>query len=131
MAIKGYNPAVEAKGFTSAQVDKVRSQTKRNDWVISSTSVAGQKYANKPQALQQVPHALRKRLLLTSVTGTFNRKSKAGSNLLRCINGYSGDIKRCMLSNCSSLAFSDENICRSIIDHEAVTLFPVSATCHI
>ena len=30
----GYNPAVEAKGFTTAQVDKVRSQKKRNDWAL-------------------------------------------------------------------------------------------------
>jgi len=30
----GYNPAVEAKGFTAAQVDKTRSQKKRNDWAL-------------------------------------------------------------------------------------------------
>jgi len=30
----GYNPAVEAKGFTSAQADRVRSQKQRNDWAL-------------------------------------------------------------------------------------------------
>ena len=30
----GYNPAVEAKGFTKAQVDKVRSKTKRSEWAL-------------------------------------------------------------------------------------------------
>ena len=29
----GYNPAVEAKGFTKSQVDRVRSKTKRSEWV--------------------------------------------------------------------------------------------------
>jgi sterol carrier protein 2 len=30
----GYNPAVEAKGFTRAQVDTVRSKKARNDWAL-------------------------------------------------------------------------------------------------
>jgi sterol carrier protein 2 len=30
----GYNPAVVAKGFTKAQVDKVRSKKARSDWAI-------------------------------------------------------------------------------------------------
>jgi sterol carrier protein 2 len=30
----GYNPAVEAKGFTKAQVDKVRSKNSRSEWAI-------------------------------------------------------------------------------------------------
>ena len=30
----GYNPAVEAKGFTKAQVDKVRSKKSRSEWAI-------------------------------------------------------------------------------------------------
>ena len=30
----GYNPAVEAKGFTRAQVDAVRSKTARNEWAL-------------------------------------------------------------------------------------------------
>jgi sterol carrier protein 2 len=34
LVLPGYNPAVEAKGFTSAQVDKTRSQKKRNDWAL-------------------------------------------------------------------------------------------------
>jgi sterol carrier protein 2 len=34
MKIPGYNPAVEAKGFTTEQVDKVRSQKRRNDWAL-------------------------------------------------------------------------------------------------
>ena len=38
----GYNPAVEAKGFTSAQADSVRSKTKRSEWAIQDV---GQKVA--------------------------------------------------------------------------------------
>ena len=30
----GYNPAVEAKGFTRAQVDSVRSKKARNEWAL-------------------------------------------------------------------------------------------------
>jgi sterol carrier protein 2 len=30
----GYNPAVEAKGFTKAQVDKVRSKRARSEWAL-------------------------------------------------------------------------------------------------
>jgi sterol carrier protein 2 len=30
----GYNPAVEAKGFTRAQVDTVRSKKARNEWAL-------------------------------------------------------------------------------------------------
>jgi len=30
----GYNPAVEAKGFTRAQVDRVRSQKARSEWAL-------------------------------------------------------------------------------------------------
>lgn len=30
----GYNPAVEAKGFTKAQVDSVRSKKARSDWAL-------------------------------------------------------------------------------------------------
>ena len=30
----GYNPATEAKGFTKAQVDKVRSKQSRSEWAI-------------------------------------------------------------------------------------------------
>jgi len=30
----GYNPAVEAKGFTKAQVDSVRSKKMRSEWAI-------------------------------------------------------------------------------------------------
>ena len=30
----GYNPAVTAKGFTTEQVDKVRSQKQRSDWAL-------------------------------------------------------------------------------------------------
>ncbi|KAM0715401.1 hypothetical protein Q7P37_008899 [Cladosporium fusiforme] len=30
----GYNPAVEAKGFSRAQVDKVRSKNARNEWAL-------------------------------------------------------------------------------------------------
>lgn len=33
----GYNPAVDAKGFTAEQADRVRSQKQRNDWVSHST----------------------------------------------------------------------------------------------
>jgi sterol carrier protein 2 len=32
--IQGYNPAVEAKGFTTEQADRVRSQNKRSDWAL-------------------------------------------------------------------------------------------------
>ncbi|KAK6388124.1 hypothetical protein LTR65_008132 [Meristemomyces frigidus] len=33
----GYNPAVEAKGFTKAQVDRVRSKTARSEWALQDT----------------------------------------------------------------------------------------------
>lgn len=33
----GYNPAVEAKGFTKEQVDRVRSKTARNAWALGDT----------------------------------------------------------------------------------------------
>ncbi|KAF2652496.1 non-specific lipid-transfer protein [Lophiostoma macrostomum CBS 122681] len=33
----GYNPAVEAKGFTKAQVDQVRSKKARSDWALQDT----------------------------------------------------------------------------------------------
>lgn len=33
----GYNPAVEAKGFTRAQVDAVRSKKARNEWALGDT----------------------------------------------------------------------------------------------
>ena len=33
----GYNPAVEAKGFTKAQADKARSQKFRSEWALSDT----------------------------------------------------------------------------------------------
>jgi sterol carrier protein 2 len=33
----GYNPAVEARGFTAAQVDKVRSKEKSSDWALQKT----------------------------------------------------------------------------------------------
>ena len=33
----GYNPAVEAKGFTRAQVDKVRSRKSRSEWALQDT----------------------------------------------------------------------------------------------
>jgi sterol carrier protein 2 len=33
----GYNPAVEAKGFTKAQVDKTRSKKSRSDWALQDT----------------------------------------------------------------------------------------------
>ena len=33
----GYNPAVEAKGFTREQVDKVRSRSRRSDWALQDT----------------------------------------------------------------------------------------------
>ena len=32
----GYNPAVEAKGFTKSQVDQVRSKKMRSEWVSLS-----------------------------------------------------------------------------------------------
>jgi len=34
----GYNPAVEAKGFTHAQADKVRSRKRRSDWALADTA---------------------------------------------------------------------------------------------
>lgn len=34
----GYNPAVEAKGFTQAQIDQVRSKQHRSDWALADTS---------------------------------------------------------------------------------------------
>lgn len=34
---QGYNPAVEAKGFTKAQVDSVRSKKARSEWALSDT----------------------------------------------------------------------------------------------
>ena len=33
----GYNPAVEARGFTKEQVDQVRSKTRRSAWAIGDT----------------------------------------------------------------------------------------------
>ena len=33
----GYNPAVEAKGFTKAQVDKTRSKKSRSEWALQDT----------------------------------------------------------------------------------------------
>ncbi|KAL8915781.1 MAG: hypothetical protein Q9172_006669 [Xanthocarpia lactea] len=33
----GYNPAVEARGFTSDQVDKVRSRKSRSEWALGDT----------------------------------------------------------------------------------------------
>jgi sterol carrier protein 2 len=33
----GYNPAVEARGFTKEQVDKVRSRRHRSDWALGDT----------------------------------------------------------------------------------------------
>ena len=33
----GYNPAVEAKGFTRAQVDRVRSRKSRSEWALQDT----------------------------------------------------------------------------------------------
>lgn len=33
----GYNPAVEAKGFTTAQVDRVRSKKMRSEWALADT----------------------------------------------------------------------------------------------
>jgi sterol carrier protein 2 len=33
----GYNPAVEARGFTREQVDRVRSKTARNAWALGDT----------------------------------------------------------------------------------------------
>lgn len=34
----GYNPAVEARGVTAAQADRVRSKKHRNEWALSDTS---------------------------------------------------------------------------------------------
>jgi len=33
----GYNPAVEAKGFTKRQVDSVRSRKARSEWALADT----------------------------------------------------------------------------------------------
>jgi sterol carrier protein 2 len=33
----GYNPAIEAKGFTAAQADAVRSKKSRSDWALQDT----------------------------------------------------------------------------------------------
>ena len=33
----GYNPAVEARGFTKEQVDKVRSKSSRSEWALGDT----------------------------------------------------------------------------------------------
>lgn len=33
----GYNPAVEARGFTKQQADAVRSKTQRSDWALQDT----------------------------------------------------------------------------------------------
>lgn len=33
----GYNPAVEARGFTKEQVDQARSKTKRSEWALGDT----------------------------------------------------------------------------------------------
>ena len=33
----GYNPAVEAMGFTKEQIDRVRSRSARNDWALGET----------------------------------------------------------------------------------------------
>ncbi|KAK7416239.1 hypothetical protein QQX98_005310 [Neonectria punicea] len=33
----GYNPAVEARGFTKEQVDAARSKTRRSDWALQDT----------------------------------------------------------------------------------------------
>lgn len=33
----GYNPAVEAKGFTTEQVDRTRSRKSRSDWALQDT----------------------------------------------------------------------------------------------
>jgi len=33
----GYNPAVEAKGFTKAQVDRVRSRQHKSDYALADT----------------------------------------------------------------------------------------------
>lgn len=33
----GYNPAVEAKGFTAAQAASVRSRTKTSEWALADT----------------------------------------------------------------------------------------------
>lgn len=35
----GYNPAVEAKGFTKAQVDKTRSHKSRSEWALQDTEM--------------------------------------------------------------------------------------------
>lgn len=34
----GYNPAVEAKGFTKAQADSVRSKKQRSEWALADTA---------------------------------------------------------------------------------------------
>ncbi len=34
----GYNPAVEAKGFTKSQVDRVRSKRARSEWALQDTA---------------------------------------------------------------------------------------------
>ena len=33
----GYNPAVEARGFTAEQVDRIRSRKSRSDWALQDT----------------------------------------------------------------------------------------------
>lgn len=33
----GYNPAVEARGITREQVNRVRSQTSRSEWALGDT----------------------------------------------------------------------------------------------
>jgi len=40
----GYNPAVEAKGFTRQQADSVRSKTMRSEWAIQDV---GQKVESR------------------------------------------------------------------------------------
>ncbi len=35
----GYNPAVEAKGFTKSQVDRVRSKKMRSEWVSQEQNI--------------------------------------------------------------------------------------------
>ena len=37
--IVGYNPAVEARGFTKEQVDRVRSRRARSEWALGDTGV--------------------------------------------------------------------------------------------
>ncbi|KAK4189854.1 putative non-specific lipid-transfer protein [Podospora australis] len=39
----GYNPAVEARGFTDEQAKKVRSKEKRSEWALNKTFAAMQK----------------------------------------------------------------------------------------